>query len=167
MRRIFCILAVGLILAVGVSPAHADTFAPVFSCTSCGTLPTAGDVSFPSPSIIETWDNPVANIVASVDMASGDNPNDTYTWDNTLFPGAEGPGLADFSVSITDVTTGDAESISGTVGVGDPLFSTSLEDSGTLTFSPSSGPAPTPEPSTVLLLLSGIGSLLATRKFRA
>jgi hypothetical protein len=100
--------------------------------------------------------------------ASGDNPNDAYTWNNGIVPGVEGPGLADFSISITDVTTGGSESTAGTIGIGDPLFATSLTDSGTLTFSSSGGTtSPTPEPSTVGLLLAGIGTLLATRKFWA
>jgi hypothetical protein len=168
MRRAFWILAVGLILTIGVTSAQADTFTPTFTCTgTCAATPTAGDVSFPSPSIFETWDNGVASIADILEMAAGDNPSDTYTWTNTLLPGVEGPGFADFSISITDVTTGDSESTAGTVGVGDPLFSSSLTDSGTLTFTSSGGTTPAPEPSTVGLLLAGIGALIATRKFRA
>ena len=169
MRRSFWMLAVGVILAIGVSSAQADTFTPSFTCTGiCAATPTAGDVSFPSPSITETWDNGVANIAVTLGLAAGDNPTDTYTWTNTLLPGVEGPGLADFSISITDVTTGDSESTAGTVGIGDPLFTTSLTDSGTLTFSSSGGTTtPTPEPSTVGLLLAGIGTLLAARRFWA
>jgi hypothetical protein len=163
MRRTFWILAVGLILAIGVCSAQADTFTPTFTCTgSCVSTPTAGDVSFPSPSIDETWDN----ISVFIGLASGDNPSDTYTWSNGIMPGIEGPELADYTISITDVTTGDSQAAIGTIGIGDPFF-TGFTDSGTLTFTSSSGTTPTPEPSTVGLLLAGIGTLLATRKFRA
>lgn len=168
MRGTLWILVVGLIVAFGVSSAQADTFTPTFTCTgSCASTPTAGDVSFPSPSIDEKWDNGVANIGVILGLAAGDNPSDTYTWTNQLLPGVEGAGLAEFSILITDVTTGDSESAVGTIGVGDPLFTTSLTDSGTLTFTSSGGTTPAPEPSTVGLLLAGIGILLATRKFRA
>jgi hypothetical protein len=162
MRTSFWILFVGFILAIGVPSAKADTSTPVFTCTSCESTPTAGDVSFPSPSIPETWDN----ITDFIGLAAGDAPSDTYTWSNSLMPGLEGPETADYLISITDVTTGDSGAAIGTIGI-DNLFFMGFTDSGDLTFSTSSGITPTPEPDTVGLLLAGIGTLLATRKFWA
>jgi hypothetical protein len=162
MRRTFWILAVGFILAIGVSSARADTSStPSFVCTgSCDSIPTAVDVSFPSPIIQETW----GNITDFIGLAAGDAATDTYTWSNSLMPGLGGPEVADYIMSITDVTTGDNGSALGTIGIGD-IFFNGFQDNGTLNFSTSSGgTTPTPEPGTVGLLLAGIGALLVTRK---
>ena len=156
------ILALGLIPAIGVPSAWADSFTPTFTCTSCADIPTAGNVSFPSPSILEMWDTPEANIQDFITLASNDNPSDLYTWSNSLAPDVQ-VGLGDYFLSITDVTNGDTETAIGTVGVGDPLFTSSVVDDGTLTFTPIK-PTPTPEPSTIGLILAGIGSLLVTLK---
>ena len=162
MRKRIWMLALGLILAIGVPSAYADGFTLTFTCTSCGDIPTSGDVSFPSPSILEMWDTSEANVQDFITLASNDNPSDTYTWSNSLAPDPQA-GLGDYSLSITDVTTGDTETASGTVGVGDPLFTTSLVDDGSLIFTPINS-TPAPEPSTIGLILAGIGSLLVTRK---
>ena len=151
MRRAFWIFAVVFILPIGVSSARADTFTPTFSPASA----SAGDVSFPSPSIFETWD-----IVSDfVSMGSGDLPNDMYTWSNSILPDGVMPQLADYSLSITDVTTGDTGVANGMVGIGDPLFM-GFSESGTLTFSPSGGATPAvPEPSTWAMMLIGFAGL--------
>ena len=175
MRRTIWILAVGIILMIGVSSARADTYTATFACTgTCSDFPNPSDVTFPSPSILEMW-NGVTDFVT---LAAGDNPGDSYTWSNSLEAGTEGPEVLDYSLFITDVTTGDVEGTIGTVGTGD-LFFTSFTDNGTLTFSSDggngggigngggNGNTPAPEPSSIGLLLSGIGTLLATRKFRA
>ena len=151
MRRAFWIFAVVFILPIGVSSARADTFTPTFSPASA----SAGDVSFPSPSIFETWD-----IVSDfVSMGSGDLPNDMYTWSNSILQDGITPELADYSLSITDVTTGDTGVASGMVGIGDPLFM-GFSEGGTLTFSPSGGTTPAvPEPSTWALMLLGFAGI--------
>lgn len=162
MRKRTWILGLGLILAIGVPSAWADSFTPTFTCTSCADTPASGDVSFPSPSILEMWDTSEANVNDFITLASGDNPGDKYTWSNSLTPDAQ-VGLGDYLLSITDVTTGDTETASSTVGVGDPLFTTSVVDSGTLTFALVKS-SPAPEPSMIGLILAGIASLLVTRK---
>ncbi len=178
MRRTIWILAVGFILTIGVSSARADTYTATFTCSgTCTDFPNPVDVTFPSPSILEMWDG----VTDFVTLVAGDNPGDSYTWSNSLEAGTEGPEVEDYSLFITDVTTGDVEGTFGTVGTGD-LFFTSFTDNGTLTFSSSGGSngggdgggngggngnTPAPEPSSIGFLLSGIGTLLATRKFRA
>jgi hypothetical protein len=163
MRKWIWMLAMGLTLAIGVPSASADGFTPTFTCTSCGTIPTSADVSFPSPSVLEIWSGAGANVEDFITLASNDNPSDTYTWSNSIMPDVQ-VGLGDYILSITDITTGDMEAASGTVGVGDPLFTTSVIDYGTLVFTPIK-PVPTPEPCTLGLILAG--SLLLTRKRRA
>lgn len=163
MRKSIWILALGLVLAVGVPSAWADGFTPTFTCTSCADLPTAGAVSFPSPSILEMWDTSFANVQDFVTLASIDDPGDVYTWSNILFPNGVSE-LGEYVLSVTDVTTGDIETVSGSVGIsGDPLMTTSVEDDGTLTFQPMNS-AVAPEPSTIGLILIGLASLLVTCK---
>jgi PEP-CTERM motif len=159
MRRAFWIFAVVFILPIGVSSARAGTFTPTFSPASASAV----DVSFPSPNIFEHWDI-VSDLVI---MGSGDLPNDTYTWNNSILPDGVIPQLADYSLSITDVTTGDTGVANGMVGIGDPLFM-GFSESGTLTFSPSGGATPAvPEPSTWAMLIlgfAGIGFMAYRRK---
>jgi len=109
--------------------------------------------------IVESWDTANANVTNEIDLLAGDNPDDTYTWENDILPDPM-PELADYTLSITDTTTGDSEFASGTVGIGDPVFQSGT-DTGTLTFSP------TPEPATTACMLAGIGALLLTKKLRA
>jgi hypothetical protein len=160
MRKTFWIFAVVFILTIGVSSAQAaTTFTPSFTCLGgCMSTPTAPDVSFPSPVIFETWGN--VSDPFGIGLLPGDLPSDTYTWSNTImFPGVEGPQVADWTLSITDVTTGDSYGAVGMVGIGDPLFM-GFSDSGTLTFSPSGGTTPAvPEPSTWAMLLLGFAGL--------
>ncbi len=175
MRRTIWILAAGIILTIGVSPARADSYTATFACTvSCSDFPDPVDVTFPSPSILEVW----AGVSDFVTLAPGDNPGDTYTWSNTILGNGD-PALADYTLSITDVTTGDSPFVTGEIGEGEPL-ETSETDTGTLTFSCDScsggsgggngggnGNTPAPEPSSIGFLFAGIGTLVATRKFRA
>jgi len=146
-------------LTIGASTLGADTYTVTFACTSCAALPTAPNVTFPSPMIVESWDTANANVTNEIDLLAGDNPDDTYTWENDILPDPM-PELADYTLSITDTTTGDSEFASGTVGIGDPVFQSGT-DTGTLTFSP------TPEPATTACMLAGIGALLLTKKLRA
>jgi hypothetical protein len=163
MRKATWILALGFIVAVAPS-AWADDFTPTFSLAD---VTSGGNVSFPSPSISETWSNSEANVGDFITLASIDNPGDVYTWSNTLSPDAD-PNLADYTLSITDVTTGDTQLAIGMVGIGDPLFESTLSEDGTLTFTPvGTGTAPTPEPGTLGLVFAGVGGLLAARKRRA
>jgi PEP-CTERM motif len=157
MRKTSWIFPAVFIVAIGVSsPQAATTFTPVFTCTgSCNLTPTAGDVSFPSPIILETW---LASSTTGIDLAAGDQPTDTYTWNNNIIPDST-PGLGDFALSITDVTTGDSPFEFGMVGI-DTMFPMSISDSGTLTFSPSGSTTPgVPEPSTWTMMLIGFAGL--------
>jgi hypothetical protein len=128
-----------LFIAVAAPNAHANTlYAATFTCQApCGSLPTAPNVLFPAPATIDvTYDlTPF-----SITLALGDKPTDTYDW-----MAYESSGVpVDFE--IVDTTTGDMESMG--VMSKSPVQS----DEGTLTFT-------TPEPSSVGLMLIGIGLL--------
>ena len=163
MGRTHRVLAASPLLAaaltIGASTYGADTYTVTFLCTSCAALPTAPTVTFPSPLIVERWDTVDANVANEIDLPAGDNPGDAYTWENDILPDPT-PELADYTLSITDTTTGDSQFTGGTVGIGDPMFQGGT-DTGTLTFSP------TPEPATTACMLAGIGALLLTRRLRA
>jgi hypothetical protein len=152
-------------LAIGVCSAQAaTTYIPTFTCTgNCDTIPTAGAVSFPSPIVFENW---FVSSIVGIDLGPLDLPTDTYTWINSIEPDPV-PQLADWTLSITDLTTGDAPSESGTVGV-DPITFMSFADSGTLTFLPSGGTTPgVPESSTwAMMLLGFLGLGFAFRQSR-
>jgi PEP-CTERM motif len=157
MRRSFWIFAAVFNLAIGVPSAQAVTFTPTFSPASA----SAGDVSFPSPTIFENWD-----IVSdSLMLAAGDHPGDTYTWSNSILPDAMFPSeLADYTLSITDVTTGDSPSVFGTVGIND-LFFMGFGESGTLTFNPVASAVPEPSTWAMMILgFAGIGAMTYRRR---
>jgi hypothetical protein len=70
MRKRSWILELGIILAIGVPSAWADSFTPTFTCTSCADIPTATAVSFPPPSILEMWDTSEASVSYSSGSAA-------------------------------------------------------------------------------------------------
>ncbi len=150
MRKSLWIILTALLVAIGTPSAHADSYTADFTCTTCEFLPSAPDVSFPSPTTVqETWDG----ITLDIPLLTGDSPTDSYTWTDsfevsTAFVGGE------VSFVIDDLTTGDVESIT------ESYFGTPLIDTGDLSFAA----VATPEPSSVVLMLLGIGMLFVMRK---
>jgi PEP-CTERM motif len=145
MRKSLWIVPVlTLIAAIGAPTAHASMYTPTFTCTgTCVSVPTAPDVSFPSPtSITVTWDS----AVFVVSLASPDLPTDTYGWhgNNINYP----------VIDIADATTGTSAIAIGTGPAG------SADEIGGLSFTALS----TPEPSSFALMLAGVGLLFVMRK---
>jgi len=145
MRKGLGIVPVLFLLAViGAPSAHADSYTPNFTCTgTCTFTPTAPNVSFPWPTTINvTYGSYSFLLTLSGDM----HPGDTYDW--RAFPGIV---YGDESFIILDLTC------SGTCAnyVSDPLTGPSTDDSGALTFAA----VATPEPSSLALMLIGIGLL--------
>ncbi len=147
---ILAVLAV-LFVAIGAPNAHADTFPATFTCTgTCVSVPTAPDVSFPSPTTLtENWNT----FTFAVGLLSGSAPSDAYIWQNQLAPVPTIPGTLSVSFLIFDTTRG---STSGAGFFVASALSPQL-DSGVLSFA-------VPEPSSVALMLAGIGFLRVMRK---
>jgi len=142
MRKSFWIV-LALLVASSAPVAHADSFSVAFTCTGCtGAAPTAGDVTFPSP----TLDIMFEGADFSITLPSNFAPGDSYSW---FSKGFVGDGF-----SITDGTLGVP------VGVIVPFPPSATGGAGTVTFSSVSAP----EPSSLALLPLGFGALLAMRK---
>jgi PEP-CTERM motif-containing protein len=140
MRKSFWITLPVLLVAIGAPSAHADTYTPIFTTTGCsGTcaLPTALDVTFPTPTTIEITYLGLSDLVS---IPSG-LPGDTYAWN------ADIEKTIDFFITDGVTTTCD--------GVGPGHVSC-----GTLTFAA----VATPEPNSAGLLVAGIGLLLVMRR---
>jgi len=145
------IILTALLVAIGTPSAHADSYTADFTCTTCEFLPSAPDVTFPpsSPTVVETWDG----ITLDITLLAGDSPTDSYTWTDSFGLSAAFVG-GEVSFTIDDLTTGDVESVT------ESYFATPLIDTGDLSFAP----VATPEPSSVVLMLLGLGMLFVMRK---
>ena len=137
-----------LLLAVtGAPSAQADSFDASFTCTSaCVSLPTDPPVSFPSPII------PISFFSESftITLNAFDNPADTFTW-------GIGSTGSNWYFEINDVTNGrsdDGPSFSFGPGNSAPY------GSGCVNFSQ----VAMPEPSSIALLLLGVGIVFVSRK---
>jgi hypothetical protein len=156
-KTVGAVLCLVFALYFAAPNAHADTETPTFTCddSSCVSIPTAPNVSFPSPtSITETWNG----ITFTVPLAAGDVPSDSYRWANAIF--ACGACLTTgeaLQFRLADTTTGDFPggeifNVTGAVTV----------DGGNLSFAPVA--TATPEPSSLAFTLSGVGLVFAMRK---
>lgn len=148
--------AVGLLFALSFAAinAQADTFTPVFNTTGCLTgsclLPTATDATFPSPTTMSVT---LFGLSESVIIPSGFPPGDTYTWIATRLTIKSTPPFLIFEYG--DLTNGNASR---------PFTCESSADRscGEFTFVPVA--TATPEPTSLALMLSGVGLLFAMRK---
>ncbi len=156
MRRALWMILAVLFVAIGAPSSHADSYTPVFTCSLCtSALPTAPDVSFgPSSTIDITWENTL--FVFSLEAF---DPGIVVTWDGrTPFlaqSGTAGFGLFLFVDSAPFVYQLDSDG---------NCLNCDVFDRGTMSFAPDDAPS-TPEPSSIVLMLAGIGFLpVAMRK---
>jgi len=152
-KPVGAVLCLVFALCFAAPNAHADSFTPIFTCTgTClAPLPTAPDITFPASSITVTWDSFVFTLPVS-QIPILDDPNDTFSWEGdvgSVFPG-------DIVFRINDVTKNLTVAAGFVCGPCTPAFT----DMGVLTFTP----VATPEPSSVALLLAGVGLVFAMRK---
>jgi hypothetical protein len=166
MRKSLWIIAL-LFAAIGAPNAHADSYDPLFSCTAaingCTTtgsngvplFPSAAPVSFPAPTLIVTMDG--ASFAFSFQSTA--RYSDNYTWSMyELFQYV--PGTYAVGMTITDSTFPSFSMDLVSVTIPNVLNPDDLFKSGDLTFLPTS----TPEPSSIALMLAGIGLVLVIRK---
>ena len=153
MRKSLWIILVVLVVAVGAPIAHADSFSVTFTNTlTTVAAPTASDVTFPSPTLDIMWQG----LAFALTLPSSSLPTDTYSW---LLPG--------FSCSIPPNTVCVAE-----IGIVDSTTGVSTDSNQVVvpaTFGLGGGPltfasVAAPEPSSVALMLLGVGLVIAMRK---
>jgi hypothetical protein len=153
-KTVGAVLCLVFALCFAVPNASADSFTPIFTTFGCsGTclLPTALDVTFPSPTTIDvTFDG----LTESVAIPSGDLPGDTYSWSASA---TLGPHIS-LSFNLFDNANGDGVGSCGGLQTSFGAFSCG----NTLTFAGVS--TATPEPSSLALMLSGVGLVFAMRK---
>jgi len=127
---------------------------PISHAGTCElALPTAAPVTFPVTSeLLETWDG----ITLTIPMNSADLPTDSYTWTNTVT--YLGSGEDEVILAIEDMDTGGSIFPSGGSAGMEIAGDASFADTGVLSFTA------VPEPSSVTLMLAGIGFLLVMRK---
>jgi hypothetical protein len=143
MRKAMLFLTV--VLALVAPNAHADSFEPFFTtmgCVGVCALPTASDVVFPAPT---TMDVTFDGVSAAVSIPSGDESTDNYVW----FASVVGSSLNFLLID--------------TVGPGFPDGCQGYTGCGTLGFAPVSTTT-MPEPSSVALMLVGVGLVFVMRK---
>ena len=106
--------------------------------------PIAPDVSFPSPTTItETWDG----FTLTFTLAAPDSPQDMYIFANSAGP--DSPSTYFYLAEIIDLTNGN---VSGLFAQAQSLPTAEIADFGTVSF--------TPEPSTWIYAITGVGFLL-------
>jgi hypothetical protein len=144
MRKALWFIPVLFLLLAIVTPcARADSV--TFTCTAMclAPVPTAPDVTFPSPTLDITFDSQTLDLT----LSSEDVDTDAFTWFTSN---------NQFIISDNNVL-----GFMGTSGVADN--SEEVEDEGgALLFTPAT--ASTPEPGTVTLMLVGTGLVLVMRK---
>ena len=172
MKKSLCLVPVVMLFAViGTPNARADSYTANFTTCSENVLPipcagfvAAPDVTFSDPTNIAITFVPggLASAVFNFTLPAADSPTDTYRWsviscctDFTATPYSDYFNLADLTTNMSSTTV-----VSSSFN-GSPLFTLDYIR-GTLTFSPAS--TATPEPSTVVLMLLGVGLILLMRK---
>ena len=150
-KTVGAVLCLVFALCFAAPNAHADSFTPIFTTTGCvGTclLPTALDVTFPSPTTMTVT---LDGLTTPVAIPSGDAVGDLYAW---LAIAEKSRGLLLFSLDDLTIIGGTSLSCGGGVDINGAVAC------GTLTFSGVS----TPEPSSLALMLSGVGLVFGMRK---
>jgi hypothetical protein len=167
MRKSLWITLAVLVVAVGAPNAHAGSFNATFTVDPCpimlgstclGNTPTVNNnpIVFPLPGDLSfTWDGQTF-IFSFANLGAGDS----YTWSASAATDIASYGTTLFTITDTTQSYSQTSSQVVTCPIGCPNIDNT--DSGTLSFAPVG--ASVPEPSSVALMLAGIGVLLVTRK---
>jgi hypothetical protein len=156
MRKSLWIMLAVLLVAIAAPNAYADSETPTFTCTgTCLSTPTAPAVTFPSPTLDITW-----NTLTGLDVAlsSLDAPSDSYTWTITAQSfGFEGYNV---TVDINDTSSGTTSFSNLFPVLSCPGCGLLVIDGGDLSFASTAAP----EPSTIALMLLGVGLVFVMRR---
>lgn len=144
MRKSLWIMLAVMVVAVSAPNAHADSFSVTFTGTF---LPTASDVTFPSPTLDIMWQG----FAFALTLPSSSLPTDSYGWGS-----AKGcSGTCSAHITVDDNTTGTL-----TFSTTSAVPHTFATGGGSLTFTPVAAP----EPSSVALMLLGVGLVFVLGK---
>jgi hypothetical protein len=160
MRKSLWVILTVLLVIIGAPNAHADSYSATFTCSGiCTSTPSSTTATFTlsgSNSIgVFTWDT----VSYSFGLPINWLPTDSYTWAGFSDTTATS-GTTFLTFRIYDLT------ISNIFGVQTDSLCPSQQacligfDSGVLSFAP----VVTPEPSSIALLLAGIGFLMVMRR---
>jgi PEP-CTERM motif len=156
MRKAYWIILAVLFLAIRVPNLNAQVYDVSFTCTAASCVaPTAPPVSFPSPTIDVTYPGLGTPFDLSLSLVPGWMPSDSYTW----FERETGGPPYNYTFTLED-TTQASEIFLGQAGFASPQ--PAADDQGSVRFT-----VVTPEPSSLVLMLSGVGLLglmMAMRK---
>jgi hypothetical protein len=154
MRKTLWIIPALLMLDAIVAPcvrADSVTFTCTANCPAGVSVPTAPDVTFPSPALVISFDNQTLDLT----LPSQDADTNSYTWftSNNLFIISDTNQVFDLGANVADDSGGN-----------DPGDAVVEDMGGNLSFNGTTPPIPGPEPGTVTLMLVGIGLVLVMRK---
>ncbi len=166
MRKSLWVSLIVLFVAIGAPNAYANSETPTFTCTGaplpCLSSPTAPAVTFPGPTLDLTWDT--LSVGEITFLYSIDSPSDTYTWVLAAYANPPFMGGYNISIFINDTTTLTQSYLTAAYSPtcpGCPNYPNFLEEEGNLSFAPT---AAAPEPSSVALMLLGVGLVFVMRK---
>jgi hypothetical protein len=151
MRKSLWIILAAIVVTVAAPSAHADSFTATFTCTvgTCTTpLPVASDVTFPAST---TWTITFAGATFGLDVNAISSPSTaTYDWGTG--------GINDSEVGLFIILAPPGLGAATNSTPVSALFV--LDEGGTVTFAAVTAP----EPSSVALMLLGLGLVFGLRK---
>jgi hypothetical protein len=153
------ILAV-LLVAVGAPRSLADTFTPTFLCPSpddCFSVPTAPNVTFPGPITMEvTWADTLFDFTLPFP-----EPAERYGWEGVTPGGPAQMGFASFTI-FSGLYYSVVSPFVFQLDDHNDCLNCDVTQFGELVFIPAGAPS-VPEPSSMVLLLTGIGLAVMRR----
>jgi PEP-CTERM motif-containing protein len=160
-KTIGAVLCLVFALCFAAPNAYSDSETPTFTCAgTCVSTPTAPAVTFPSPTLDITW-NGFAPVL--IGFPSEFSPTDRYTWsvfviqpNGPMFPFHVTIDICDLAV----VNGCGGNFIDSFTCPGCTLSGSGLNGEGELSFAPTAAP----EPSSLALMLAGVGLVFAMRK---
>jgi hypothetical protein len=160
VRKLLWIVLVVLFVAIGAPKASADTYEVTFTCRSslpnCTYLPpTSPNVVLLSPNLsgfVMSWRG--VTVPLAFPPVSDPPSNDAYTWDISVNTRGDLSGTFVTASICNDSIPSCISSGNYTDPYGDPI-GTSFTDGGPVVFSL----VATPEPGSIVLMLTGVGLL--------